>query len=111
MKMKLVAPPLYVLTTQTLDKAKGVEVGGTYRDCWALHLLSSVINGGLIQRLLGPAFVKFSNQRQKARAYNLPPLPCYSTVLCPCLPLTVRLLPVYVPPAPPVLTAVYGVCF
>jgi hypothetical protein len=25
-KMKLVAPPLYVLTTQTLDKAKGVEV-------------------------------------------------------------------------------------
>jgi hypothetical protein len=25
--MKLVAPPLYVLTTQTLDKAKGVEVG------------------------------------------------------------------------------------
>lgn len=24
--MKLVAPPLYVLTTQTLDKAKGVEV-------------------------------------------------------------------------------------
>jgi translation initiation factor 2 subunit 1 len=27
-KMKLVAPPLYVLTTQTLDKQKGVEVGG-----------------------------------------------------------------------------------
>jgi translation initiation factor 2 subunit 1 len=26
-KMKLVAPPLYVLTTQTLDKNKGVEVG------------------------------------------------------------------------------------
>jgi hypothetical protein len=26
-KMKLVAPPLYVLTTQTLDKQKGVEVG------------------------------------------------------------------------------------
>jgi hypothetical protein len=25
-KMKLVAPPLYVLTTQTLDKVKGVEV-------------------------------------------------------------------------------------
>jgi translation initiation factor 2 subunit 1 len=25
-KMKLVAPPLYVLTTQTLDKAKGIEV-------------------------------------------------------------------------------------
>lgn len=25
-KMKLVAPPLYVLTTQTLDKAKGVDV-------------------------------------------------------------------------------------
>jgi hypothetical protein len=25
-KMKLVAPPLYVLTTQTLDKNKGVEV-------------------------------------------------------------------------------------
>ncbi|KAF8065555.1 eukaryotic translation initiation factor 2 subunit alpha [Scenedesmus sp. PABB004] len=25
-RMKLVAPPLYVLTTQTLDKAKGVEV-------------------------------------------------------------------------------------
>lgn len=25
-KMKLVAPPLYVLTTQTLDKGKGVEV-------------------------------------------------------------------------------------
>lgn len=25
-KMKLVAPPLYVLTTQTLDKAKGVEI-------------------------------------------------------------------------------------
>ena len=24
--MKLVAPPLYVLTTQTLDKVKGVEV-------------------------------------------------------------------------------------
>ncbi len=24
--MKLVAPPLYVLTTQTLDKNKGVEV-------------------------------------------------------------------------------------
>lgn len=24
-KMKLLAPPLYVLTTQTLDKAKGVE--------------------------------------------------------------------------------------
>ena len=28
-KMKLVAPPLYVLTTQTLDKQKGVEVGGS----------------------------------------------------------------------------------
>lgn len=27
-KMKLVAPPLYVLTTQTLEKAKGIEVGG-----------------------------------------------------------------------------------
>lgn len=26
-KVKLVAPPLYVLTTQTLDKVKGVEVG------------------------------------------------------------------------------------
>lgn len=25
-KMKLVAPPLYVLNTQTLDKAKGIEV-------------------------------------------------------------------------------------
>lgn len=25
-KMKLVAPPLYVLTTQTLDKNKGIEV-------------------------------------------------------------------------------------
>eukprot|EP00775_Hariotina_reticulata_P009777 gene9777-9934_t len=25
-RMKLVAPPLYVLTTQTLDKAKGIEV-------------------------------------------------------------------------------------
>jgi translation initiation factor 2 subunit 1 len=25
-KMKLVAPPLYVLTTQTLDKNRGVEV-------------------------------------------------------------------------------------
>jgi translation initiation factor 2 subunit 1 len=25
-KMKLVAPPLYVLTTQTLDKNKGVEI-------------------------------------------------------------------------------------
>jgi hypothetical protein len=25
-RMKLVAPPLYVLTTATLDKAKGVEV-------------------------------------------------------------------------------------
>ena len=25
-KMKLVAPPLYVLTTQTLDKVNGVEV-------------------------------------------------------------------------------------
>lgn len=25
-KMKLVAPPLYVLTTQTLDKSKGIEV-------------------------------------------------------------------------------------
>ncbi|GFH26059.1 uncharacterized protein HaLaN_24141 [Haematococcus lacustris] len=24
--MKLVAPPLYVLTTQTLDKSKGVEI-------------------------------------------------------------------------------------
>ena len=27
-KMKLVAPPLYVLTTHTLDKQKGIEVGG-----------------------------------------------------------------------------------
>lgn len=27
-KMKLVAPPLYVLTTQTLDKNAGVEVRG-----------------------------------------------------------------------------------
>jgi translation initiation factor 2 subunit 1 len=34
-KMKLVAPPLYVLTTQTLDKAKGVEVRDMCRDCWA----------------------------------------------------------------------------
>lgn len=25
-RMKLVAPPLYVLTTQTLDKSKGIEV-------------------------------------------------------------------------------------
>lgn len=25
-QMKLVAPPLYVLTTQTLDKAKGIQV-------------------------------------------------------------------------------------
>ena len=25
-KMKLIAPPLYVLTTQTLDKNQGVEV-------------------------------------------------------------------------------------
>ena len=28
-RMKLVAPPLYVLTTQTLDKTKGIEVGRT----------------------------------------------------------------------------------
>lgn len=28
-RMKLVAPPLYVLTTQTLDKNKGVEVSGS----------------------------------------------------------------------------------
>ena len=26
MQMKLVAPPLYVLTTQTLDKVKGIQV-------------------------------------------------------------------------------------
>lgn len=25
-QMKLVAPPLYVLTTQTLDKAKGIQI-------------------------------------------------------------------------------------
>jgi hypothetical protein len=31
-KVKLVAPPLYVLTTQTLDKVKGVEVSHLY---WA----------------------------------------------------------------------------
>lgn len=30
-KMKLVAPPLYVLTTQSLDKNKGIELLGQVR--------------------------------------------------------------------------------
>jgi len=46
-KMKLVAPPLYVLTTQTLDKVKGVEVSGVGAggDIWR-DTVEEVATGG-----------------------------------------------------------------
>lgn len=44
-RMKLVAPPLYVLTTQTLDKTKGIEViaGG----CWWFGAALGALGRGL----------------------------------------------------------------
>ena len=87
MQMKLVAPPLYVLTTQTLDKNKGIQVLND-----AIEVAEQTIKShkGNFKVKEAPRTVSerddlLLQSKVCSRVFKLPPCTCHSrTILLKC---------------------------